>query len=100
MIGIRLKTLISAFALMLLAGPALADAIDGNWCHSDGRRFTIRGPEIVTPGGKHMEGNYGRHSFSYTVPAPEPGAGPAAEPRLHSPEEAINDRRRNRPGAR
>lgn len=75
MIGIRLKTLISALALTMLAGPALADAIDGNWCHSDGRRFTIRGPEIVTPGGKHMEGNYGRHSFSYTVPAPEPGAG-------------------------
>jgi len=75
MIGMRLKTLISALALTMLAGPALADAIDGNWCHQDGRRFSIRGPEIVTPGGKHMEGNYGRHSFSYMAPAPEPGAG-------------------------
>jgi hypothetical protein len=75
MIGIRLKTLIPALVLTVLAGPAFADAIDGNWCHSDGRRFTIRGPEIVTPGGKHMEGNYSRHSFAYTAPAPEPGAG-------------------------
>jgi hypothetical protein len=75
MTNIFVKTIIPALALAMLAGPAIADVIDGNWCHSDGRRFTIRGPEIVTPGGKHMEGNYGRHSFSYTAPAPEPGAG-------------------------
>ena len=74
MTGIRLKTFLPALALTLLAGPALADAIDGAWC-KDGRRFSIRGPEIVTPGGKKMEGNYGRHSFSYVAPAPEPGAG-------------------------
>ena len=61
--------------MSVLAVPACADAIDGNWCHNDGRRFTIRGPEIVTPGGKHMEGNYSRHYFDYKVPAPEPGAG-------------------------
>jgi hypothetical protein len=72
---IRFKTVIAVLALGVLAGPAFADVIDGNWCHSDGRRFSIRGPEIVTPGGRHMEGNYGRHSFSYTAPAPEPGAG-------------------------
>lgn len=66
----------AALALVMLAGSALADAIDGDWCHTkDGRRFTIRGPEIVTPGGKSMQGDYGRHSFSYAVPAPEPGAG-------------------------
>jgi hypothetical protein len=75
MFGNQLKIFIAAFALALLSGPALADAIDGNWCHSDGRRFTIRGPEIVTPGGKRMEGNYSRHWFSYAPPAPEPGAG-------------------------
>jgi hypothetical protein len=61
--------------LLLFASPALADAIDGNWCHNDGRRFSIRGPAIVTPGGKAMEGNYSRHWFSYVVPTPEPGAG-------------------------
>jgi len=75
MLSIRVKTAVAALALSALAAPAFADAIDGNWCHNDGRRFTIRGPEIVTPGGKHMEGNYSRHWFSYTAPAPEPGAG-------------------------
>jgi hypothetical protein len=71
----RLKVFVVAFGLGLLASPAFADAIDGFWCHKDGRRFTIRGPEIVTPGGTSMEGNYSRHWFSYKAPAPEPGAG-------------------------
>jgi hypothetical protein len=75
MVSIRLTPFVLALGLGVLAGPAFADAIDGNWCHSDGRRFSIRGPEIVTPGGKKMEGDYGRHAFSYAVPAPEPGAG-------------------------
>jgi hypothetical protein len=75
MVGYRLKIFFAALVLAVLAGPALADAIDGDWCHSDGRRFSIRGPEIVTPGGNRMEGNYSRHWFSYTAPAPEPGAG-------------------------
>lgn len=69
------KKLCVAVCLTGVTGPALADAIDGNWCHNDGRRFSIRGPEIVTPGGKAMEGNYSRHWFSYVVPVPEPGAG-------------------------
>lgn len=55
--------------------PALADAIDGNWCHLDGRRFTIRGPAITTPGGNQLQGNYERHYFSYPIPAAEPRAG-------------------------
>jgi hypothetical protein len=69
------KTVILALGLAMLAAPAFADAIDGNWCHSDGRHFTIRGPEIVTPGGKRMDGNYSRHAFSYAAPVPEPDAG-------------------------
>ena len=75
MFHVRVKTIVAALALSALAEPVLADAIDGNWCHNDGRRFTIRGPEIVTPGGKQMQGQYSRHWFNYTVPAPEPGAG-------------------------
>jgi hypothetical protein len=75
MFRVHVKAIFAALALSALAGPALADAIDGNWCHNDGRRFSIRGPEIVTPGGKQMEGQYSRHWFNYTVPAPEPGAG-------------------------
>ncbi len=70
-----LKAITAAFGLMLIATPALADAIDGDWCHSDGRRFSIRGPAIVTPGGKQMDGDYSRHAFNYVVPAPEQGAG-------------------------
>ena len=72
----HLKIIAAAFGLTLFAAPAFADAIDGDWCHRpDGRRFSIRGPDIVTPGGAHLQGDYRRHSFSYAVPAPEPGAG-------------------------
>jgi hypothetical protein len=67
----------AVIAAMVTCGPAVADAIDGNWCHSDGRHFSIRGADIVTPGGKEMQGNYARHSFSYVSPAPERGAGAA-----------------------
>ena len=54
---------------------AHADAIDGNWCFDDGRHMSIEGPQIVTPGGAAIVGNYGRHSFSYTAPTAEPGGG-------------------------
>lgn len=65
-----------AAALILLgANAALADAIDGDWCHADGRRLSIAGPEITTPGGARVAGDYDRHHFSYVVPASEPGAG-------------------------
>ncbi|MBI3436839.1 MAG: hypothetical protein HY056_17445 [Proteobacteria bacterium] len=60
---------------VMQAQPARADAIDGNWCHNDGRRLTIRASEILTPGGSRIAGNYGRHDFSYVVPGNEPSAG-------------------------
>ena len=75
MFGARIGLTAAVLGLMLIAVPALADAIDGDWCHKDGRRFSIRGPQLVTPGGKKMEGNYTRHWFSYVVPTPEPGSG-------------------------
>lgn len=62
-------------ALTLAPGAARADAIDGHWCHPDGRRISIRGPEIVTPGGVQLQGDYTRHLFTYVVPAPEQPAG-------------------------
>ena len=62
-------------ALLLAAQPARADAIDGDWCRADGKRMSIRGPAIVTPGGKQIQGDYDRHFFSYVVPAGEAGAG-------------------------
>lgn len=64
-----------ALTLLLPSGAARADAIDGHWCHPKDGRMSISGPDIVTPGGTRMRGNYGRHSFSYAVPAAEPGAG-------------------------
>jgi hypothetical protein len=62
-------------ALLGLASPARADVIDGDWCHDDGRRFSIHGPTIVTPGGATIQGDYTRHSFQYTAPLSEAGGG-------------------------
>ena len=62
-------------ALLGFIHPALADAIDGDWCRADGKRMTIRGPAIVTPGGQQINGDYTRHFFSYVIPAGEAGAG-------------------------
>jgi hypothetical protein len=72
-----LRALIGSACLMLagLATPARADAIDGDWCRADGKRMSIHGPDIVTPGGKPTRGDYTRHFFSYVIPEGEPGAG-------------------------
>jgi hypothetical protein len=64
-----------AALLIFNTGVALADAIDGDWCHADGRRLSINGPDIVTPAGTALKGEYERHHFSYVVPANEPDAG-------------------------
>ncbi len=74
----RIVTLIAiplAAACLIASGPARADAIDGDWCHADGRRLTIKGPQLTTPGGARIEGDYDRHGFAYVVPAAEPDAG-------------------------
>ena len=66
----------TGLALLLTAGRAArADSIDGNWCGPDNRSLTIAGPQITTPGGTRMRGEYDRHGFSYVVPNPEPNAG-------------------------
>ena len=62
-------------ALLLTAGPALADKIDGNWCFTDSRHMSIDGPAIVTPGGTAITGEYDRHGFRYVVPTGEADAG-------------------------
>lgn len=66
--------LIAAGALCLIPERAHADAIDGEWCLGPAH-FAIDGPNILTPGGNRILGNYSRHGFSYVVPANEPGAG-------------------------
>ena len=73
--GIRLLIGSVSVALLGFLHPALADAIDGHWCRADGKRMTIDGPAIVTPGGQKTTGDYDRHAFSYVVPAGEAGAG-------------------------
>lgn len=67
--------LLAAAAILLNQSGARADAIDGDWCRPDGKRMSIRGAQIVTPGGQQTNGDYSRHFFSYVVPAGEAGAG-------------------------
>jgi len=62
-------------AVALAATSAHADAIDGDWCSPQGKSFSIRGPQIDTPGGNRIQGLYDRHGFIYEVPADEPDAG-------------------------
>ena len=38
----------ASIGALAMAGPAAADAIDGNWCASDGRSMSISGPDIVS----------------------------------------------------
>ncbi len=70
-----------AAAVAMQAGPARADAIDGNWCSPDGKHISIDGPRIVTPGGTKMKGDYDRHGFRYVVPSREKPAGARVEMR-------------------
>ena len=74
--GLKAAAAAATFAaLAVLSVPARADAIDGDWCASDGRHLFIQGPAITTPGGNAIQGNYRRHSFSYVVPEGEPNSG-------------------------
>ena len=68
---------------------------------------SIHGPEIVTPGGKKMRGNYTRHFFSYVIPNGEAGADTSVEITLRGEylaharvgdDPAISEWRRCQPG--
>jgi hypothetical protein len=71
----RLLILLVAAAMLLQTGVGYADAIDGDWCSTDGQHMTIHGDDITTPGGRQIKGNYSRHAFDYVVPAGEAGTG-------------------------
>jgi hypothetical protein len=64
-----------AICAFVSATAARADVIDGDWCYPDGRHFSIDGQNIVTQTGQRTQGDYTRHSFHYTVPPSDPGAG-------------------------
>ncbi len=80
-------SLVVCAATLFFPGMALADKIDGSWCHG-ASSFTIEGPHIFTPGGDRVVGLYTRHSFTYIIPAGEPEAGSEVRMQLLS-EEAL-----------
>jgi|SRR6478672_12026154 hypothetical protein len=67
--------LLLVFTVLMQAGAARADAIDGDWCSTDGQRMSIRGDNITIPSGKQIVGNYSRHAFDYVIPPGDSGAG-------------------------
>jgi len=70
------RTVSLGIALACLAGPALADRIDGDWCSPDGTgHFRIEADRIETVTGRATRGDYGRHTFTYVVPEGDSGAG-------------------------
>ncbi len=71
----RMLILLAAAGVLLQTGAGRADAIDGDWCSTDGLRMSIHAEKITTPGGKQIEGNYSRHAFDYVVPPGEDGSG-------------------------
>lgn len=72
---VRRLALVTVLAAATLPSAAHADSIDGEWCSAAGKHLSIKGDDIVTPGGNHTHGTYNRHAFTYAVPAGEPGAG-------------------------
>jgi len=73
--GGRFVFVISVFlSVAVFSEGVSADQIDGNWCRGL-RHLYIDGPNIVTPGGTRMTGEYDRHGFRYVVPSGETGAG-------------------------
>jgi len=75
--------------LLLLATPALADRIDGQWC-AGVQRVEINGPKISLGGKPAFDGQYSRHEFAYTVPAGEEHAGDQIYMRLRGEEDMTS----------
>lgn len=63
-------------------------ALDGNWCHADGKRLTVKGPDVVTPAGKPLRAEYARTFASWVVPDGEPNAGTTITMMLIGPDRA------------
>jgi ABC-type phosphate transport system substrate-binding protein len=50
-------------------------ALEGSWCHADGKRLTVKGSDVVTPAGKPLRAEYARTFASWVIPDGEPNAG-------------------------
>ena len=57
------------------ARPVQAHALDGTWCSGDGRRITVDGTAVITPGGGRATGAYSQFAFSFKLPDGERPAG-------------------------
>ena len=71
----KAASLVLSLAALVASSPARADAIDGAWCSHEGQQIKIAGPQITTPGGAVLQGEYRRHNFSYVAPSNEVHAG-------------------------
>lgn len=80
----RLLVALATIGVVMQTGIVRADAIDGEWCSTDGMRMSISGEKITTPGGSKIHGNYSRHAFDYVVPEGESGSGQSVNIILHS----------------
>lgn len=73
----------------LIATPAAADEISGDWCSEMGHHVRIEGATIISPGGQETFGSYGRHAFEYVIPEGEADAGAWVLMRQQSEERVI-----------
>jgi hypothetical protein len=84
---------VAALMVFGTVGIANADAIDGDWCDSNGKNFHIEGPNIRIPSGREITGDYERHGFRYVGPEGDPEAGQDIHMSLRSDDELYLWRR-------
>lgn len=84
--SIRLAT---GALLALMPTGVWADSVDGIWCSANSSRsIQISGPNMTTPAGRKVTGQYSRHVAAYLIPEPESGAGGALLIQLLNEDEA------------
>jgi hypothetical protein len=71
-----IRRLLLGLGLSLLSATSvLADSLDGDWCNLIDGKLTIDGSIVITPTGKQVMGDYGRHRFTYSAPEGDWNAG-------------------------
>jgi hypothetical protein len=73
---IRNRGLLAVLALLLVATPAWADQIVGEWCPPGGSvSLIVKNYDDVSFAGQAVEASVGRHHVDFVIPAGQPGAG-------------------------